>query len=98
LPRFSFSTYKPRGEYPAGLFPPDEWFVANFVNSDDCVGVVAPGVCGGCDRCSRFADWRRDNGVAALDSVLDIPNIGPWDIDSKRRGDDVCGLCGGFVG
>ncbi|SRR6266566_1120968 len=96
-PRFSFSTYKPRGEYPVDLFPPDEWFVEKFVNTDDCVGVVAPGVCDGCTRCSLFADWRTKRRVAPFDSALDIPRLGPWDIDPDLLSKNICGLCGGFV-
>ena len=95
--RFSFSSYKPRGEYPAGLFPPDEWFVANFVNTDDCIGVVAPGICDDCKRCELFAGWRREHGADEYDSALDIPRLGHWDIDPDLLSKSICGLCGGFV-
>jgi len=79
------------------LFPPDEWFVANFVNTDDCIGVVAPGICDDCKRCELFAGWRREHGADEYDSALDIPRLGHWDIDPDLLSKSICGLCGGFV-
>jgi hypothetical protein len=92
------SSYKRPYEYASGTFPPDDWIIANFVNTPDCAG-GAPGKCDDCDLCSLFTDWRREKGVAPFDN-FDLPSLSPMEIsdeDRERLGEPICGLCGGRV-
>jgi hypothetical protein len=92
--------YKRPYEYKPGVFPPGDWIIANFVNTPDCNGSVAPdGDCDSCDRCSLFASWRRGNSVDEFDD-FDVSGQNPMFLSDKERehlGDPICGLCGGFV-